>query len=251
MAHIEENRHKRIFVDDKIWGDFLHAPVSYCRPADLPAQSRFDGLFPTGHGQKGFPIDFGEYKGFNEGYDIRPFLKPGEARQTKNETSPTGLIIARFEGQDNRNWYCNASPRGINFKDVFLVRQEDGWVTDTFPNKAEHAYFFQKRTTEGLRGIFMICTRWCDWGRCQPGHVGLNEIGSGTKGNMTIMINGRLVEDAQQIWDGDERCYLLKGSTGVRFGPPQKSKEGAEDYEIKFRVNRPGGRLFISAVVVF
>mmetsp|Transcript_12990 Transcript_12990/g.28082 ORF Transcript_12990/g.28082 Transcript_12990/m.28082 type:complete len:699 (-) Transcript_12990:27-2123(-) len=220
-------------IDDGVWRSFLRGhPV--CHSARLPSDARFLGLV-TGSRIKSTHIEYGYHVGYEIGY---PSEQAMPAADPDNAATPPVLTVM------TPRQTCEL-PLENDFKDAFIVRREDGWMTDIYPNDAEADALTQvySDNEKEKKGYIMMCTLGCDWGKCPQGYCYMDEVKGG---NLTIAIDGTEVKDAVPV---NPDCYVLKSASGYSFGPGTKDGRRGQ-YEMKFKVDKPGGKLQVSSVIV-
>ena len=221
-------------VDDAVWRSFLRGhPV--CHGARLPSDARFLGLV-TNSRNKSTHIEHGYHLGYEVGY---PSEKDMPEPEPENDATPPTLTVLSMRQE------CEV-PLNHDYKDAWIVRKDDGWMTDIYPNDAEDEVLTKPYgdREKAKKGHVMMCTVGCDWGRCPPGYTHIREV---IGGNLTVVIDGTTATDSVPI---NPDCYVLKAEDGgYSFGAGTKDGRNGQ-YEMKFKVNKPSGKLLLSAVIV-
>ena len=234
---------KNVFHDhaefDKSEFDFLQRSTRICRAALLPSQARYDGLFGTNEAASylfGGKTDY-----VDEGSDINNLP---EAEKDNNSTE----LPLVYNHLKNRN---GCKEGRIDFKDIFYVRAEDHWVTTKIPNDKEEVYFYASDFTAEMPGAIMACTLVFDWENYPADYVKISEMVNNTVNNTVTSIGGIVVNNVKA--DGSiqitKNCHLLthgQGEENYFFAP-----DGDGRFDIKFRVPRAGGNLYLTSIVAF
>ena len=231
---IPSNRGDSASVDDNVWRSFLRGhPV--CHGARLPSDARFLGLV-TNSRNKSVHIEDGYHVGYEVGY---PSEKDMPMPEPKNDATPPALtVLSMRQG-------CEF-PLNHDYKDAWIVRNSDEWMTDIYPNDAEAEVLTKPYadSEKAKKGYVMMCTVGCDWGKCPPGYTHIREV---SDGNLTVVIDGTMAKDSIPL---NPDCSLLKTEDGgYSFGTGTKDGRNGQ-YEMKFRVNKLLGKLLLSAVIV-
>ena len=131
-----------------------------------------------------------------------------------------------------------------DYKDWFYATHNDGPVSLTVPNAAERAAY--NYDPESVKGLIVLCTVMCDWGRCPAGDTNLDGLaGAGT--DITTFakmhVNGQLVTKLHRM----ESCVLLGSDSGPFF--TKKPEDGT--FELKVEMVQPGSYLRLSTMIVY
>ena len=221
-------------VDDNVWRSFLRGhPV--CHGARLPSDARFLGLVTNSRNQSTH-IEHGYHVGYEVGYARERDMPEPEP---DNDATPPALTVLSMRQE------CEV-PLNHDYKDAWIVRYSDKWMTGIYPNDAEAEVLTKPYADfeKAKKGYVMMCTVGCDWGKCPPGYTHVREV---IDGNLTVIIDGTMAKDSVPI---NPDCSLLKTEDGgYSFGTGTKDGRNGQ-YEMKFRVNKALGKLLLSAVIV-
>jgi len=212
----------------------FHRNHTMCHASYLPSQARYDGLV-TESGNVSTYVHAGRTTYADEGYEVNqlPAAHDGD--------EPTPIWLGFFAKSRN---ICEHAE--IDYKDAFIVRQQDSWMSMLVPNDSEMEVFNAGYQRNSTSGVVMICTRFCDWGRCGENVVPFSDLTNKTSPVGSILVNDVSVLDSIGIGDGWDRCYILQHAGGYYF-PSSPSGQ----YEIKIRLDGViGGQLHISNVIV-
>ena len=104
-----------------------------------------------------------QYAGLTKGYD-EGMIPTNTAPETKEPM----LTYSADERQQ-----CKYQ-LDIDFKDYFLVREEDGWLTSLVPNNAENKAFSIGDDWKYRKGMVMLCSRY--FNKYPSDFVGIDEV---------------------------------------------------------------------------
>jgi len=199
----------------------LYRSKVYCTSAILPNEARYHGLVTET--TSGEPVWGGMHVNFDLGVPHKPVP---EALPDRDDIEPILTYDETFRQP------CSEVLE-IDYKDYFMVRQKDGWMTRTYPNAAELEEFGKGNNTR--EGMIVLCSRVCLWYKCEKEYVPLKQLPT----NLTVEVDGHQVHQSKEL---NQLCEVISGDIG------QGNENG--QYTIKFRVNRPDGQLFLSSVIV-
>ena len=216
--------------DGKIWEAFVRGNA-VCHSARLPSTARALGLV-TGSMKKATHVEAGYYEELELGYENMQGLP--EPQPMNSSTAP--MLTRTSPRQD-----C-AFPMEHDYKDAFVIRESDGWMTDVYPNSAEADVLMKSYGEVEKQGYVILCTTSCDWGKCPSGFVRTHDIGK----ILDITIDDRPVVGVTPLLDD---CALLHSDSGDTFGDGKKDGRHGQ-YEMKFRVHGPDHFVYLSSVIV-
>jgi len=227
-----------------------------CHSMRLPNQARFDGIMDGVVATEAAPG--GYYSGVDQHYKWDTLPKPGPPSDTDAPKSAIAglrrpwMVSIDQEMRKPMKYYgydhgCNRTV-SQDFRDGFVVRHEDDWMGDVYPSDAEVEAF--SRGKNEREGFIIMCDTQCLFTSCNPGgqRWGISQIGLPEKnGNITISIDGTPTAGAVPISAG---CFFLVGEgNNPNWGPGTKDGRRGQ-YEIKFKVPRPGSMIVSSLIVI-
>lgn len=224
------------------WSDLdrealFHGP-SICHTARVPSQTRFFGHLTNQPEMSGEQVVFGKETYFT-GIEEKEYHEMNKALPTEDLTKPRDMQLVWVKDKE-REQTCGDVLAKPDYHDYFMTEEYEGWTTIEFPNKAEQdAYGYHQRKDE-YKGILVIIPRFCGFGKCEEGFLGVNEY---NEGKWRMKVNGRSVTAMTKI--GHE-AILLEHSDGIRFDP-----NGEGVYRLEFRVNEHESFIKISAFVLY
>lgn len=127
----------------------------------------------------------------------------------------------------------------IDHKDSFFSTGSQ-WNSLTFPNEAERSAYNYK--PEELQGIVVLVFVKCDWGNCEKGYLGPEQLG-GDVDEYEMKINGILVE---KLIDIQHDAFVAKNKDGIKFSPSANN-----DYKIEIKVKDSSKHVKISSFIVY
>jgi len=212
----------------------FHRNHTMCHASYLPSQARYDGLV-TESGNVSTYLHGGRTTYVDEGYEVN------QLPAANGEDDPTPIWLGFWAKSRN---ICEHAE--IDYKDAFIVRQEDNWMSMLVPNDSEMKVFNSGYQRDSTSGVVMICTRFCDWGECAPNVVPLTSVTNIEAPVGSILVNDVKVKSSTAIDHQWDRCHILEHEGGYYF-PLSLSGQ----YEIKIRIDGVvGGQVHISNVVV-
>jgi len=226
-AHLNEIELANAFYRSKI----------VCRTAYLPSQARYDGLV-TETGNSSMYLFAGKTTYQDEGYPTDGIPEPNGA-----EVTPIWLAYDK-----NMRDICEYAE--IDFKDSFVVRNEDNWMSLTIPNKLEKEAFVSIDGVKPTLGIVLICEKTWD-GKKPPSQLAtLIDYTNNSSSPLDMVVNGVSVVGTYNYgWN----CHVLENKDGYVFpSTPEGSTTGDNDgeYEIKIRVQKEGGWAYFASFYV-
>jgi hypothetical protein len=204
-----------------------------CHTARIPADSRNRGLVLESHVSSSYL--FGgktTYNSTSEGYEYDKQPAP----QPDQELLP-------YLTYDYR---ASCPYADIDAKDMFTVRDTDGWMKMIVPNKSEKDFYAEEKQMNTRHGLIIICLRLFDWFNNPDYFAYIEKLGNATDaGDVSMTINGVNVTGTVSMGF----CHQMSHAGGFFF--PRSSDPALEgQYELRFHVNKPKGRLMISSVIV-
>ena len=129
-----------------------------CHSIRTPSQARCDGLVDGIKAEE--EVMPGYCAGVKDHYTLNDMPQPDKQKDSANGTAlrPPWMVAT------DQRWRNKCKiPVNHDFRDAFIVRHEDKWMGDIYPN----AYLLGalSRGTE-RQGIIMICSPICEWGKC-------------------------------------------------------------------------------------
>jgi len=206
----------------------FHRSHSVCHTALLPSQARYDGLV-TESGEVSTYLEGGRTTYVGEGYAWEDLPEP----RGRDVPNPIWLTF-----NERSRKICKYAE--IDFKDHFIVRQEDNWMSMLVPTNAEMEVFSPDHNHRSTLGVVVMCTSTFDWGNNPEGYVNIPDMVNSTSSGHNIVVNGIGVTAYASI---QHNCYILEHEAGYYF-PHSESGQ----YDIKIRVN--AGQAYITSVVV-
>jgi len=211
----------------------FHRSYAVCNTALLPSQARYDGLV-TESGKVSKYLNGGRSTYIDEGY------RESELPVPRGDDVPNPFWLAFKQATRNICEYAE-----IDFKDFFIARAEDNWMSMLVPNdsvmKMLNSGDDSRRPT---LGVVMLCTLVFDWNRFPKDYVFLHNITDTTSTRGEIVVNDVIVTGSTIVYS--DRCHVLSHEGGYHF--PQSS---SGQYEIKIQISGfSGGRVYISSVIV-
>lgn len=202
---------------------FFFRSKAVCKTALLPAQTRYLGIL-TESSEKG------EVHGYFPGLE--------RERATNNPPPQKDKANMSLVYEESARQQCPID-LNIDYKDYFYATQDWGWASLTFPNEAE----IQTYAPNGFNpvGIVVICFYKCDWGRCPPGEVSVENFNIDWK----MELNGDSISELSQI----DQCFMIKSGNGYYHKPNSEGR-----YELRVWVaksdSEPSRFARISSVIV-
>ena len=212
-------------ADLEIDTELLFRGPNICKTARTPAQTRYLGILMDTPDKVGGPVPLGK-----ETYEVG-------ISQVEATTQPAeGKLRLTYSPADRSPCHVTLKP---DYKDFFYAHGKDGWVSLTMPNNAEkEAYGYDPAV---FKGMIVIFTSTCDWGKCKPGDLQIPTDFIAEK--FELEVNGKRVTSISEIGQGGN---VLKGEDGVYWKP---NEEGA--YELRVRVTQPKSYLRLASIVVY
>lgn len=199
---------------------------SICHTARLPSRTRYLGYL-TDTDKQGGPAIFGQ-----EEYEVGTELD--EAMKDFNETALQ--LVWEDDKFHQKDCPTIISP---DHKDYFFTQAGRGWSELMFPNDAEkNAYRYDPTNHQGL---MILVFRKCDWGQCEEGYLGAEDLTEEKEWEMKI--NG---EPVVKLIDIGHLAFIAKGKNGMKFTPNE-----AGTYKIEIQVNEPSHFVKISSFVIY
>ena len=200
---------------------------TFCRAALLPNQARYDGIIMGTRGTR--HVD-GYYTGYDMGYSIDALPNPDPSGDS------TDVILAYLpESRQN----CSSVVQ-IDYKDFFLVRQEDNWVKVVIPNDAEARQFKRVSDKRGAHAI-VLCDRICESEKCDEDHVSVAEVRSQ---KLAIKVDDVNVTTVRSLSQEPSLCHLLIGEHDSFLWI-----NGREQFKVELQLRAPG-TLRLSSIIV-
>lgn len=215
-------------------GAFLRSK-SICRYSYLPSYTRYNGLV-TETRQEIKYIGGGRTTYQNEGIDHTE----GHASPKPDNDSPPILFYNHKKDRD----VCEYAE--FDFKDYFSFRNEDKWVATVVPNDAENFAFSDGDDDTERVGLITICTRFFPFSRFPENYVSIEEMFSTDEA--TMIVNDVQVTNFTKIGTINSYCYVLRHGNDYVF--PQSETHGLGRYNLRFRVPRRGGEMYLSSLIV-
>jgi hypothetical protein len=200
----------------------LFQKPTFCRTALLPAESRYKGIMFDKH-------EDGSYL-----YDNYEF---GVKREDANKRNATGKSTMQLTYDEKVNCPILSA---IDYKDYYLVTENDGESTLTIPNKAEQKVYLEG-STSGLQGLIMLSLTKCDWGKCPEGDMKEDQVNGG---NITLTVNDEKVVEMVPFEKGNS-ALLLRHKEGYFWKTNDRGQ-----YDLTARVLVPGGYFRIASVIL-
>uniref|UniRef100_A0A7R9W4L7 Uncharacterized protein n=1 Tax=Pseudictyota dubia TaxID=2749911 RepID=A0A7R9W4L7_9STRA len=226
-----------------------------CHSLRLPNQARFDGIIDGVVATEAAPGSY--YSGVDQHYKWNTLPKPGppsandSLKSAISSLRPPWMMATDQEMRKPMKYYgyengCNLTV-SHDFRDGFVVRHQDDWMGDIYPLDSEVEAF--SRGKYEREGFIIMCDGQCFFSNCNPGgqrwemkHVGLPE----KNGNVSILVDDKPVTGAVALMSD---CYFLVGEGGNPNWGPGTANGRKGQYEIKFKVERPG-MIHVSSLIV-
>jgi hypothetical protein len=114
------------------------------------------------------------------------------------------------------------------------------------PNKSEKDFYAEEKQMNTRHGLIIICLRLFDWFNNPDYFAYIEKLGNATDaGDVSMTINGVNVTGTVSMGF----CHQMSHAGGFFF--PRSSDPALEgQYELRFHVNKPKGRLMVSSVIV-
>jgi hypothetical protein len=177
-----------------------------CHTALLPAQARYDGILSERPDLAEQLHLFNDHMGVQKSLLVKDYQKvykdkfesqnsdtAVEADGTKEKPYP---LLLTWEDQriDRKKVNCTESIK-VDYKDIFLVPADIGWVYTKIPNPTEIATYKLPSNSRSSaspasilarRGLVMICTKVCAFGKCPADSIKLPDDLRITHANGTV-----------------------------------------------------------------
>eukprot|EP00531_Pseudo-nitzschia_arenysensis_P006636 CAMPEP_0116130070 /NCGR_PEP_ID=MMETSP0329-20121206/8260_1 /TAXON_ID=697910 /ORGANISM="Pseudo-nitzschia arenysensis, Strain B593" /LENGTH=783 /DNA_ID=CAMNT_0003624377 /DNA_START=18 /DNA_END=2369 /DNA_ORIENTATION=+ len=215
----------------------FHGP-SMCHTARVPSQTRFFGHLTNQPELKGEQVVFGKETYFT-GIEEKEYHEHNKNLNTEDLVSPRDMQLVWVKNKE-REESCGDVLAKPDYHDYFMTEEYEGWTTVEFPNQAEQEAYGYLKNKEKFKGILIIVPRFCGFGKCEKGFLGVDEY---NEGKWAMTVNGKSVTAMTKI--GHE-AILLENEDGLRFDP---NNQGI--YRLEFRVNEPESFIKISAFVLY
>jgi hypothetical protein len=205
---------------------------SFCRTALLPSQTRYDGVFKNTSEPSEY-ILAGKTNYTEDGYDMRQLPAPNK------DDNNTELILV-YNHMSSRS-VCEDGE--IDSKDIFYLRDQDGWMKTSIPNEKEATYF---GGNYDFKGIIMLCTLVFDWERYPPDYVRIPDFFNetlATKGG--ILVNGVKATNSTGV---GKNCHLLRHDESEKGYFFPLSEEG-QKFDLQLGAPRDGGNVYLTSLI--
>jgi len=203
-----------------------------CQTTILPSETRYNGI-ATNTGHVG---DFRDKK-----YDAG-FSNTNPPIRNKGTRENPQTLLLMYDGKERKRAVCDENVIfAIDFKDYYLLRDDDGWVSTTFPNDMEIDSYSDG---SAMNGFILLCGDYCYFGKCPEDWIFFSEeLLNDSKSGLTIEIDGEPVVAAKHFGT----CFFLENkNNGLNWGP---GKDGSGQYKIDLKMNKAGGALKILAII--
>jgi len=230
----------------------FHRANAVCHTSLIPSFSRYEGLVTeekqnitymyagkTSYTDEGFALNASA-----SGYasDSLPDPQP-----ENNETTPTLCAHQDLRRINNGIMKCNHS--NYDFRDSFVLRSKDNWMSMTVPNDSEREVFSLGDKSRPILGLIMICSNWIK--RKVYDDVKIPELINATL-SAGIVVNGVNVVEVTEV-DPRCLCHVLKHAGGYYFPEITRGDDTVMytgQFDIKIRVPMDGGTLYLSSITV-
>jgi hypothetical protein len=203
--------------------DLLFRGPNICKTGRTPSRTRYLGYL-TETNKVGGLAPPGK-----ETYDI------GLSKMEADSSPANGKLRLVYDPGERDDCHVTVAP---DYKDFFYANGKDGWVSMTLPNNAEkEAYRYDPSVSKGVIVLFFGT---CDWGNCAEGDLRPADFETG---KVEVEVNGKRVTSLPDIGNGGN---ILIGEDGLYW---KQNTDGV--YDIRARVNDPGGYFRLSTIVVY
>jgi len=236
-SEIPQNNKPLAKIGPEAYNQF-HRENAVCHTSIIPSFARYEGLV-TEEKQNITYMYAGKTSYMDEGFALDSLPDP---QPENNATTPTLGAHPKWRK------FCSHSH--YDFRDSFVVRSQDNWMSMTVPNDSEREVFSLGDKLRPTLGLIMICSNWIKG--VGDEYVQIPELIDTTL-PAGIVVNGVNVVEVTEIDYQFHFCHVLKHAGGYYFPEIAREDDTVEytgQYEIKIRVLKDGGTLYLSSIIV-